>query len=231
MMHYSRSQMALLTAICVLGIACTEGPTDSAAELTGPEFAKGGNKGPPPSGDRPITVEFGDDTGDKIRSDGRGTYADGCNVSARFNLNDAILNLKGRIKKKDEATCGDPRFIAVSFTDLLTSSPPGSQDGNTVQGRFMNIDHVETVTATNEVRAGGFQMPGCAHGIRFNTAVHSTAQFTVNNVLVTRVGNDTWMVESEAPHVAVCIPDEDKPQAGPRSYYHLPFKITVALKQ
>ncbi len=41
MMHYSHSQMALLTAICMFGIACTEGPTDSAAEVTGPEIAKG----------------------------------------------------------------------------------------------------------------------------------------------------------------------------------------------
>ena len=221
--------MALLTAICMLGIACTEGPTDSAAELTGPQLARGGNKGPPPSGDKPITVTYDNRAGDNIRSDGGGTYEDGCNVSAKFNLNDAILNLKGRIKKKDEATCGHPRFIAVSFTQLVTNSPPGSQNGNTVQGRFMNIDHVETVTGTNEVRAGGFQMPGCAHGVRFNTAVHSTAEFTVNNVLVTQVAENEWRVESEAPHVAVCIPDEDKPQAGPRSYYHLPFSFTVTV--
>ena len=228
-MHYSHPQMALLTAICMLGIACSEGPTDSAAELTGPQLAKGGNKGPPPSGDKPIRVTFQDRDGDNIRSDLSGPDETGCNVVANFNLNDAILNLKGRIKKKDEATCGDPRFISVAFTDLLTNSPPGSQDGNTVQGRFMNIDHVETVTGTDEVRAGGFQMPGCAHGVRFNKAKHSTNQFTVNDVLVTLVAENEWRVESEAPHVAVCIPDEDKPQSGPRSYYHLPFSFTVTL--
>ncbi len=236
-MHYSHSQMALLTAICMLGIACTEGPTDSAAELTGPQLAKGGNKGPP-AGDPSITVTFADGAGDNIRSDKHATfrnvYEDGvCNVDATFNLEDARLNLKGRIKKKDEAICGDQRFISVAFTDLVVGSPAGSQDGNTVQGSFMNIDHVETVTEMDETvkRTATFHMPGCAHGLRFDPSESEADGIQVSDLDVTKNPNGTWTVATRPSpnNVAVCIPEEEKAQAGPRSYYHMPFKITVTL--
>jgi hypothetical protein len=217
--------MALLATICFLGIACTEAPMDP-GELAGPEFAKGG-KGKP-TGDPPINVTFQDSDGDNIRSDGLGIYEDGvCNVDATFNLNDARLNLKGRIKKKDQATCGGPRFIEIAFTDRVVGSPPGGQDGNVVQGRFMNVDGVENVTGGPVQKHAIFHMPGCALGLNFNPDRDPDS----NKVNVTKNPDGTWTVATQpSPNdVAVCIPEEQNPDRQ-RSYYHMPFSITVTLK-
>ncbi len=62
-------------------------------------------------------VGNGHETVGWFRSDGRGVYADGCNVKAMFNLEDAILNLLGRIRKKDRAECGDPRSIGKQLRE------------------------------------------------------------------------------------------------------------------
>ncbi len=224
MMHYSRSQMALLTAICMLGIACTEGPTGSAAGLTGPEFAKGG-KGKP-AGDPPITITFANRTGDKITSDVGGSYVDGeCNVDATFNIDDARLFLGGRIKKKEQETCGDPRRVMVAFTDPVD----GSQPDGTVGASFFKVNEVEQVTvALGTVgRTAVIGGAGCAHQLKFNPNQDSKS----NDVEVTKHANGTWTVATRPypNNVAVCIPDEDRANPPPRSYYHMPFSITVTL--
>ena len=224
---------ALLATVGFLAIACSDSPTDSPAELTGPQLAKGGNKGKPPSGDKPITFEFENGFGDNIRSDGGGIYETGCNVLANFNSssNDAILNLKGRVKKKDQEACGDPRFISVAFTDRArasdgTLSPPnaGGQDGQTVQHRFMNVDKVE-ITEGMVSRTAIVGFFGCAIGLRFDPA-SAEPPFTANTVNVTNNGDGTWTVKTQPfPNdVAVCVPST---QGAEKSYYHMPFSLTV----
>ncbi len=235
MMHYSRSQMALLTAICMLGIACTEGPTGSAAGLTGPEFAKGGKGGKggkgKPAGDPPIIVTFADRAGDKVTSDVGGSYVDGeCNVDATFNIDDARLFLGGRIKKKEQETCGDPRRVMVAFTDPVGGSQPGGRDFTTVGATFFKVNEVEQVTVALETvgRTAVIGGAGCAHQLKFNPNQDSKS----NDVEVTKHANGTWTVATRPypNNVAVCIPDEDRANPPLRSYYHMKFSLTVVLK-
>ncbi len=229
MMHYSHSQMALLTVISMLGIACTEGPTDSAGELTGPEFAKGGKR--KPAGDPSITVTFAD-PGNNVTSDGRGSYVDGeCGVKATFNINDARLDPDAKkINPKNQGSCGgrDPRKVMVAFTDLVGGSQPGGRVENTVGANFFKVNVMEQVTVADEtvLRTAVIHGAGCAHGLRFNLTQESDS----DEVEVTKNDDGTWTVAAEAPNdVAVCIPDEDGANPPPRSYYHMSFSITVTL--
>ncbi len=230
MMHYSHSQMALLTAICMLGIACTEGPTVPAGELTGPELAKGGKGGKgKPAGDPPITVTVTDRAGDNIRSDGGGSYVDGeCGVKATFNLQDARLDPDAKkIRRNDEVACGgrQARSVKVSLTQPTGDSPPHSLDGTTQDGVFFKVNEVEHVTEAEGTvqRTAVIHGPfGCALGLRFNPKLDSKS----NVVDVTQNDDGTWTVATRpAPNdVAVCLTNE-----APRRYYHLPFSVTVTL--
>ncbi len=69
---------------------------------------------------------------------------------------------------------------------------------------------------------------GCAHGLRFNSNLDPQS----DEVVVTKNPNGTWTVATQdSPNdVAVCIPDEDDKNPPLRSYYHMPFSITVELK-
>ena len=230
-MYHSHSKVALLTMICFLGIACNEAPTDPTAELVAPQFAKGGKV--KPTGDSPITVLFTElDSENNIRSDGRGIYEDGCNVSAKFNLEDAILNLGGNIKKKDQAACGDPRFIRVQFPAEAVEGSPDTKAGWIREMFFMNVDHVENVTQAEGIvrRKATFGYLGCAQGLKFDPA-QSTTDFQVNDVEVLQAGDNTWTVRTQSSpnNVAVCIPDGTNPDVE-REYYRMTFELTVALQ-
>ncbi len=224
---------ALLAAMGFLAIACSDARTDSSAELAGPQFGKGGNRGPP-AGDPSITVEFADRAGDNVRSDNHAifgrVYDDGvCNVDATFNLGDARLFLKGKINKKDRATCGDPRRIQVAFTDRVGGSQPGGRDGSTVEATFFKVNDVELVTVAGTVlRTAVIGGAGCPHQLLFNPGQDPLS----DSVEVSQNADGTWTVATQpyANNVAVCIPNEDKANPPPRSYYHMPFEITVTLK-
>ncbi len=189
-----------------------------------------------PAEDPQITVTFMDGTGDNVRSDAHAifgkVYDDGvCNVDATFNLGDARLFLKGKINKKDRATCGDPRRIQVDFSDPVGGSQPGGRDGSTVAATFFKVDGVEQVTVAGGtvLRTAVIGGAGCAHQLLFDPNLDPQS----NSVEVTNNGDGTWTVATQSfpDNVAVCIPNEDKPNPPPRSYYHMPFEVTVTLKQ
>ena len=188
------------------------------------------SSGGKPAGDPPIAVLFTEAEEHNIRGDGRGTYENGCNVSAKFNLEDAILNLLGGIKKKDQAACGDPRSIHVQFPDVAVEDSPDSKKGWFREMFFMNVDHVENVTQAEGtvLRKATFGYMGCALGLKFDPA-QSTADFTVNDVEVTWVGDNRWTVRTQAfpNNVAVCIPSGGDVE---REYYRMAFEITVGLR-
>ncbi len=185
-----------------------------------------------PAEDPQITVTFMDGTGDNVRSDNHATfgrvYDDGvCNVDATFNVGDARLFLKGKINKKERATCGDPRRIQVDFSDPVE----GSQSGGTVEATFFKVDGVELVTVAGGtvLRTAVIGGAGCAHQLKFNPGQDPKSSY----VEVTNNGDGTWTVATQPEpenNVAVCIPDEDRANTPPRSYYHMSFSITVTLK-
>ena len=177
-----------------------------------------------PTESTPLQITFRDLTGDKIVSDGGGTYVhDVCGVRADFppsGTGDVTFDAgDGRLKGQDKKTCDAPRFITLVLDDPVDGTDPA---GTISKGVFMAVDSVESVTA--------------ADGI-----VLKTAQFNAlcrlelgevpgsNKVQVTRIAEDEWEIETQPfPNdVAVCgVSDDD----GSVRAFHLPFHITVQLK-
>ncbi len=133
--------------------------------------------------------------------------------------------LKGKINKKERATCGDPRRIQVDFTDPVE----GSQSGGRVEATFFKVNEVEQVTEADEtvLRTAVIGGAGCAHQLKFNPNQDPDS----DEVEVTKNAGGTWTVATQdfPNNVAVCIPDEHVQNPPERSYYHMPFSITVTL--
>lgn len=233
---------ALGTALAVLAAGCSEGPTGSAPELEGPLLGHSscGGKvhcGPPgPEANPPIIITFTDGLGDNVRGDrrvlsddGRTAYVDGeCGVQATFNLSDARLDPdRNKIHPKDAGACGNTREPrSVKFTLQPTAfSAAFEWDGTTQDGSFFKVNEVEEVTELNRTvpRTVKAVVDWC--DLRINRDLDPNSSF----VDVTKIADDTWIVATR-PHpdnVGVCLNSD--PAA--RLYYHLPFSITVRLKQ
>ncbi len=196
-------------------------------------------KGPPNFGPA-ITIEFADRTGDHILSDNRGIYVDReCGVSATFNLEDARLDSDAaKIHPKEATSCGgtrDARFVTVEYAERLagTTTERPELDG-TVKAIFMIVQSVETVMATageSVLRRATIHGAGCAHGLTFAGNDPQSNLVQVTNLSGTSDG--PWVVTTQPPSggvrrdVAVCVPDEHDKDPLPRTYWHLPFRITV----
>ena len=221
MMHYPHSQMELLTAICMLGIACTEAPTTP--EGLAPNFDhKPGHKlrrGKQES--TPLVIEFRDADGDKVVSDGRfgNSYShDECGVRADFppsGSGDATFDADASpVKGNERKTCGDPRFITLRLDDPVDAGMPRTILS---EGAFMNVDGVEFVTGP-ELKMTVFHTSFCSLYFNPNRGPGS------NLVWVTKVAEGNWTVETQAPpnNVAFCADGERG--------YRMTFAITVTLK-
>ena len=201
-----------------------------------------------PAQDPPITVTFEDRAGDNIRSDGRVIGDDGrviyvheeCGVFATLNIRDArMVTDNQKIRPKDATVCGgrDPRLVEVEFSsdDLVAGSPRRVElEGTVWEGHFFKVNEIELmITGTDELVSAVVHLPACGHGLRFssNRTDQDGLGIAVNDVLVTRNTDGTWTARAEPPNdVAVCIPDEHDKDPPPRTYWHMPFQVTVALK-
>jgi hypothetical protein len=199
-----RRRFSMLVALSFLAGACTDVP-----HVSGPLEA--GNN--PPPADPRVSVTFRDAGTDNIRSDGRfgGAYGDGaCGVAATFNLLDLRLaTQQNPIMGKNKATCGAPRVIALTFHDS-----DGLPDGT---ANFLNVDHVQTVTADSGTVERHAQFNGTCSRVVFNPDEFPGT----SRVLVTRVAADTWTVEAPQTATAYCV--------GRGKLYVLPFQITIKL--
>lgn len=191
---FSKGTVLFLALVAVAGTAC-EAPTDGPAGPPDVAFGKGkGGGGGPGGGDPSLSFTFNDAlAGAEVVSDGRTdafsapAYVDGeCNVWAKLNLGDAVLNLGGSIKGKNKAACGDPRVVRIS----------GFPDGSTRDSEFMTVEGIETAGLTD----AGFGVTGCAQNLRFD----STLGGDDVEVVTTATG---WIVRSQpAPaNRAVCL--------------------------
>ena len=245
---------ALIAAIGFLAAACTDELPTSVTDASAPNFGHkpnhnpGGDGGGPPEGDQRITVTFEDRAGDNIRSDGRVIDDNGrviyvhevCGVFATFNIRDArMVTDNQKIRPKDATVCGgrDARFVEVEFSsdDLVVGSPRRLELENTVvEGHFFKVNEIELMIAgTDKLVSAVVHLPACGHGLRFssNRTDQDGLGIAVNDVLVTRNTDGTWTARAEPPNdVAVCIPDEHDKDPLPRTYWHMPFEVTVAFK-
>jgi hypothetical protein len=160
---------------------------------------------------------FADEAADNIRSDGRGTYRDGvCGVTARLNLDDAILRPSARpISGSQKRQCGTtaPRYVALEFDDALdgvTTDFPLSGQSNHV-----SIDKIGTVTPDSGTVPRRAQFNGTCSRLVFNPDEFPGTSV----VLVTRTGETTWSVVAPAGSVAWCV--------GRAKAYRMPFAIEV----
>jgi len=182
----------------------------------------------------PITMTFGDSFGDRIMSDGGGSYIHGVNgVYAVFDVSgDADLNTQSRCT----------RTLFLDFTDPLTTqpSPPfgtgfvnaflstsaaQTLEGNPITNRLLGMN-VGQIALTNLNL--NFSAAGLGWFIRFNPANYSGT----TKVLVTRTGQDTWIIEADANAVAKLLsyPTKGKFVMTDRGNYRLPCELTVKLK-
>ena len=160
---------------------------------------------------------FTDQASDNVRSDGRGNYRDGlCGVTARLNLDDAILNPSARpISGSQRRQCGSTasRFIALEFDDPVdgvTSDFP-----LTGQSHYLSVDKIGTVT----VGAGTVERKAQLNGT-CNRLVFNPDEFPgTSRLLVTRTSANTWSVSAPAGAVAWCV--------GRNKAYRMPFAVTV----
>ena len=198
-----RGRMAMIAAWGLMAGACS----DASKTLTPLEIA-----GSRPAPDPGLSVAFRDGPTDNIRSDGRfgGVYPNGqCGVSATFNLLDMRLALASPLTGRDKAVCGSPRTILLGFHD-----PDGLPDG---ASNFLNVDHVQTVTADSGTVERHAQFNGTCSRVVFDPAEFSGT----SRVLVTRVAADRWTVEAQEAAAAYCV--------GRGKIYVLPFQITINL--
>jgi hypothetical protein len=164
-----------------------------------------------------LDFAFSDQVGDNVRSDGRGSYLDGlCGVTARLNLDDAILNPSARpISGSQRRQCGTttPRFVALEFDDPVdgvTSDFP-----LTGQSHHLSVDKIGTVTTESGTVERKAQLNGTCNRLVFNPEEFPGT----SRLLVTRTGGNTWSVLAPVGAVAWCV--------GRNKAYRMPFAVTV----
>jgi hypothetical protein len=164
-----------------------------------------------------LDVGFADQTADNVRSDGRGNYRDGlCGVTARLNLDDAILNPSARpISGQQKRQCGTtaPRYVALEFDDPLDGV--ATDFPITGQSNHLSVDKIGTVTADAGTLERRAQLNGTCNRLVFNPDEFPGT----SRVLVTRTGPNTWAVVAPTGAVAWCV--------GRGKAYRMPFAITV----
>lgn len=197
--------LAAALAFAFAFAGCSDSVTGADDEAATVLFKKGGNEPPPPPGDetdfRSVTVEFTDEFGDLIHSDGRGAYVDGvCGVWANIgNFADARFDPDREYKRKLAPTCGEARVLVFEFPDWR---------GTRRVGAFMNIDGIDDL-AVGDVVTGSAQFNVC------NTLVFEAVQ-------TTRTSETAWTVTTNGPGAgaqAVCADG---------SAYSMPFTLTIS---
>jgi hypothetical protein len=129
----------LLVGVCVWSTACDETLTSASPELPAPQFKKGGGKPSPPNlQGAPLDAIFRDASGDRLRSDGLGTYSSGTEdtyvllrdgyIEFRLDQGGARRFYIGPGDDADHLTDG-------AFADTLAKYCGGSEGGNPCTGK------------------------------------------------------------------------------------------------
>ena len=119
----------LLVGVCLWSTACDETPTAASPDSQAPQFKKGGGKPPPPNlRGTPLDAVFRDDSGDRLRSDDKGTYRSG--------TDDTFVLLRGGYIEFRLDQGGERRFHVVLEECQGDPSPEGICTGKGLIGGF-----------------------------------------------------------------------------------------------
>ena len=168
----------------------------------------------------PLFVMLRDGVDDRVRSDGRGAYADAaCGVSAVVNTSDRTAYLdpdRYRITRPQAAGCGgmSPRFVELRFVDLVSGPnvPASLQTG----GILTVSDVLSIAVGGTEQRKARVNNVKCGL-LGFNGEGGSSL------ATVTRVDVQTWIARAQAPADLGYCRNEG-------SLWRMPFEVTITLK-
>jgi hypothetical protein len=119
----------LVVGVCLWSTACDETPTAARHDPPAPQFKKGGGKPPPPNlRGTPLDAMFRDATGDRLRSDDKGTYSSG--------TEDTFVLLRGGYIEFRLDQGGERKFYVVLEECQDDSSPEGICTGKGLIGAF-----------------------------------------------------------------------------------------------
>ena len=184
----------------------------------------------------PVIMTFGDAFGDRIMSDGGGSYIHGVNgVRAVFDASgDADLDTQPAGSRGNRTLFLDftdpvtaqssPPFTTQFVTAFLSTSAAQTLEGNPITNRLLGMN-VGQIALTN--LNINFNTPGLGWFIRFNPTYTGATK-----VLVTRIALDTWVIEADANAVAKLLsyPTKGKFVMTDRGNYRMPCEVTVKLK-
>lgn len=179
-------------------------------------------KKPPSQSTVPMTATFVDNLGDRITSDGLGTYTDGMGgVKA---LIDASGNFDLQVPEQRQLKLD---FAAPASPDADAPFPTGSEAGyiSTGCGGFEDMAIGESVRSRLAIN---FTYGGQNWFIRFDPAQYPDT----SNVLVTRTADDTWEIKAGPDDIAklLSMPIKGRPVTTEHGNFFLPFKLVVTKK-
>lgn len=154
----SATPAVIVLAIGILGVGCRGGDEVVLGPDTEPRLHhRPGHGGGPGGGDddggdtqSPLRVTFSNRAGDRITS-GWEYVNDVCGIDLTFSLNDLRLEVDGlKGGERRDPDCQGDRSIQVEFPS-----------GEVRQAGFLNVDGVEFVQGTNELRKAQFNGAGC----------------------------------------------------------------------
>lgn len=200
-------------------------------------------KGKPPSCGlgNPVTTEFRDAAGDRIRSDGRGAYIGDLNKCEGAFLND-VGGVTLYLKPGDV----NDRYVLQDFTDRATSGShlcnwlfPNNQSPSVeFQLDMSAVDNFGNVIALEAVPVGS-TAPGRGK-INFTNpvpdALHWIARFRANpggiavaDLTVTRLSVNEWTIESTVADEMLlqCVTTTKRSVTTDDGYYVMPFSLRV----
>jgi len=194
-----------------------------------------GAKGP--AKETPVLMTFGDSYGDRIMSDGGGSYINGVGgVRAVFvALGNAVLDTQPAGSRGNRTlfldftdpvltTQPSPPFPTQFVTAFLSTSAAQTLEGTPITNNLMGMDVGQIAQANLNIN---FNTPGLGWFIRFDP--NSGAA----KVLVTRTGEDTWIIEAAGANAIAKLfsyPTKGKFVLTDHGNFRMPCELTVKLK-
>ncbi len=177
-----------------------------------------------------VTVTFADRAGDKIKSDGHGSYVNGVGgvVGQIFvsGSGDMTLNLKNT--RPNRVFNGD--YTPATDADPISDNPPS---GTFTNGSFINIPRIWQMTV-GETSTRGAAFNAAVGSFRWCLDPAKCGGAATDVITVTRTAFDKWTATAD-PASATTIRSDlsvllKMPSVTAVAFYHMPFQLTIQCK-